>query len=615
MKIKFTLFCLACMLAFTSKSQVVYTHGNITATIQGTAVHDSTMCQSTTQLSFAITIQNSFVGDSVKIVWTYANTGTLFFAAGNTTGQTTWNLSTPGPVIIPLWDNLVINGIAHLDGDNGGTFKIISGLDTIYNVADTIDVAVPNPCLYSTVSGRVYADYNGNCIFDGTDVPISYIYVSSDQYYTYLANITRNNVTDGNGLYQSTEQISYAPSYDLFIPPVYQFAFGPVACSPVRYDSLSTLLLPNHIDFALQCTNSDDVLCFAFSSPLVRPLVPFDLFPTVLNTGCPAESGTLTLILDSRVTYNPGLSANLPIVNGDTLTWQYINLSSLSTNGYWNDFLSAVSLTPNNQVHIGDSLCFSMFITISPNDVNPANNSYSFCIPVVNSYDPNAKEVSPAGTGVQGYIPASDTELTYTIHFQNTGNATALNISVVDTLDNNVIPESLQILGTSKNLSPLWNAPNIAQFNFYGINLPDSGSDQAGSNSAFRFKIKLKPSLASGTQIKNTAAIYFDSNPAVFTNTALNTIEAGAGVQELSETTQLKIFPNPASTNVTVTFGNPVNNYDLRIINISGQTVLTRKSLSNSTYTFDINELSSGLYFVEISSNGISQRTKLIKTF
>ena len=45
-------------------------------------------------------------------------------------------------------------------------------------------------------------------------------------------------------------------------------------------------------------------------------------------------------------------------------------------------------------------------------------------------------EVSPKGMGEEGYIHASD-QLEYTIRFQNTGNSTISNLTLIDTIDVN----------------------------------------------------------------------------------------------------------------------------------------------------------------------------------
>ncbi len=259
---------------------------------------------------------------------------------------------------------------------------------------------------------------------------------------------------------------------------------------------------------------------------------------------------------------------------------------------------------------VGDTLCFRIYTNILPADINPWDNDFTICLPVVYSYDPNLKEVSPQGTGTQGYIPATTDSLTYTIHFQNTGTSYATNVSITDTLDSHISPNSVKILGTSKTMTPVWLAPNVVQFNFNSIYLPDSADDEAASHGYVRFKVKLNSGLAPGTQIKNTADIYFDSNPAVVTNTTLNTIQAPitTGLQTPG-VVDVKLYPNPATDYVTV---ENLQNGKLQIENMNGSVVMGQDVIDNKT-TIDIKKLPNGVYVAKcIGKNSVTVK-KFIK--
>ena len=84
----------------------------------------------------------------------------------------------------------------------------------------------------------------------------------------------------------------------------------------------------------------------------------------------------------------------------------------------------------------GDGVYLSHTV-YSPNDGNPHNNEAGDHMSALLSYDPNRKSVYPVGECVQGYV-LEDQELTYTIEFQNTGEAPALNVYIMDTLDTNL---------------------------------------------------------------------------------------------------------------------------------------------------------------------------------
>jgi uncharacterized repeat protein (TIGR01451 family) len=157
-------------------------------------------------------------------------------------------------------------------------------------------------------------------------------------------------------------------------------------------------------------------------------------------------------------------------------------------------------------------------VTPTTGDNNVSNNSMQHCFSVVNSFDPNAKEVYP-----EGGIPVNQEWLTYTIHFQNTGNAPAQNIYILDTLDQNLMPETFTLLSYSHEpLIQLFG--NVVKFNFPNINLPDSTYDEPNSHGFVQYKIKLTPGLPIGTIISNIAYNFFDFNPPIATNIVSNTV-------------------------------------------------------------------------------------------
>jgi len=618
---KKTIFFFAIALAAFSlqlKAQT-QTQGDITLTQMPQFTHDPNGCWSYGQMPYTVMIANSFLGDSVKVINT--TYGTLDDTASNYTGQNPWILTLfiqapyfypdvnmnnqPGNVILPGPTTKIINVHSH------------TALDTMKNISNFITGYVSNPCQYGDVSGKVYVDGNSNCVFDGTDVALQSISVSG------MANLTApststtasaSGYTDGAGAYSMKIQQSYMTDYVVQIPSNYQFIFPSTFCSPVIYTN--TTLPQANVDFSLQCTSNIDVQCYASSSGAVRPNHSFFMFPSVSNTGCSAASGLLKLVLDNRVVYNAGLSTNpANTVSGDTLIWNYNNLTNLTNNGYWNSFYAGVHLTPIVSVNIGDTLCFRVMTNIPTNDIDAGNNDYSICLPVVNSYDPNAKEVFPKGSGANGNISLTTTDLDYTIHFQNTGTAIAYNVSIIDTLDSDIIPNSLVITCTSHNVSPEWLAPGIVRFDFNNINLPDSTSSSLGSRGAISFTIKLHSGLPAGTQIKNKANIYFDSNSPVPTNTTTNTLFNFLGVDDLKSTAgSLKVYPNPSNGKFTLELNGMSNQTEsLEIYNMFGEKVYSTSGLRlQSSYALDLSSYSKGVYFVRINDGKKNYTDKIV---
>ncbi len=606
---KFTLFLLCALYSATGFAQT-YTQGDVTITLIPMATHDSTMCASTGQLMYNIVIQNSFAGDSVKVVDPSLGGGVIY-AEGNTSGQSPWILTAPVfPFLPPVSDLDISGGFALFFSPET---KVISGPDTIYNINNTFPYQVMDPCETDSFSGRVYADNNNNCQYDGGDMPLTSLMVNAVPSYSQfnVMGVSYPGYSDNTGYYNARVISSWLTSVDASLPAAYQFVFPSSTCSPSVYHI--TNLPQGNVDFALQCSNNLDVQVFPGSPGLVRPLSPFNLHPGVSNTGCAPAIGELHLVLDPRVTYNAGLSTNLGALSGDTLIWSYNNLSSLALPAYWNSFMAQVNLTPNNTVGIGDSLCFELFTAPPAGDINAANNYSTFCVRVVNSYDPNIKEVSPKGEGAAGNIPATTPELTYTVHFQNTGTATAYNVSIIDTLDSDLEPGVLQVVGSSHTMNAEWLTPQVVKFNFYSIMLADSGSDEAGSHGSVMFKVKPKAGLTVGTQIKNSAAIYFDSNAPVITNTVLNTIAEPLAVTEVNTEATLRVFPNPTEGWVTVRSNNLNQPATVRLLSVTGQ-LLSSEQFNGVQAELNLSGMPAGVYLIELQTKNATSRTKLLKT-
>ena len=141
------------------------------------------------------------------------------------------------------------------------------------------------------------------------------------------------------------------------------------------------------------------------------------------------------------------------------------------------------------------------------------------------AYDPNDKQVHPAGYGEAGAIDLDTPFLDYTVRFQNTGTAPAFDVVIMDQLDTDLDPERVEVLGFSHTPTQVAITANGSiQFKFLDIMLPDSATDQLGSQGFIHFRIHLREGLPHLTEIPNTAAIYFDLNPPIITNTVHSTL-------------------------------------------------------------------------------------------
>lgn len=83
------------------------------------------------------------------------------------------------------------------------------------------------------------------------------------------------------------------------------------------------------------------------------------------------------------------------------------------------------------------------------------------------------------------------------------------------------------------------------------------------------------------------------------------------GTGNVSATAKFKIYPNPASSTVTISAAE-VGSYNLSVTDLSGKVVMT-KSLNGIENTLDISALSTGAYFFELNADNKKEVVKILK--
>lgn len=83
-------------------------------------------------------------------------------------------------------------------------------------------------------------------------------------------------------------------------------------------------------------------------------------------------------------------------------------------------------------------------------------------------------------------------------------------------------------------------------------------------------------------------------------------------IDELSAE-QILLFPNPALTEVQLSFPDSFKNYQLKIVNALGETMQEKNNLAVSFLTLDVTLLRAGIYFIEIRKDDRVFRKKMIK--
>lgn len=372
-------------------------------------------------------------------------------------------------------------------------------------------------------------------------------------------------------------------------------------------------------DFYLTMPYSHDVAIDLYNYTTATPGFPLWTVVSYCNYGNQPVTGTFTYTYDAALTYDNfsstwwggSASLNNHDVANRVLTFDYNNLYPGACEQIWVDFNTAVA-TP-----LGSSVYNCVSISPTANDGDLSNNDDCDTLVVVGSWDPNSKHVSPFHTGDEisgGMIFENENQLEYTIHFQNMGTAPAVNVIVRDTLDANLVPSSIEGVQTSHPCNIRIEDGNILVFEFASIYLPDTAADYEGSNGHIHFYINRTAGLPLGTQIPNTAAIYFDFNPAVITNTVVSFIGTLSSTHNLiNSELNVRTMPNPFRQALSVEYQlNQNSEVSIELYNALGERVQTlmapaAQSAGKHQLQFATERLTSGVYFLNIiTAQGIA---------
>ncbi len=173
------------------------------------------------------------------------------------------------------------------------------------------------------------------------------------------------------------------------------------------------------------------------------------------------------------------------------------------------------------------------------------------CLPNTGAFDPNDKRAVPVGYGDDHNI-LPETPLEYTIRFQNTGTDTAFTVVLRDTLAASLDLATLRLGAASHDYTFALDSSGTLEIDFLDIMLPDSNVNLAASQGFITYTIAPRAGLPLQTRIENTAAIYFDFNDPIITNTTFHTIDTNfirisTGLQTPAVSyARLSVFPNPA---------------------------------------------------------------------
>ena len=459
-----------------------------------------------------------------------------------------------------------------------------------------------NGCSGNGIFGFAYRDNDGNCLKNMADSLLKNIPIKIYDNSGVLLDQTSTFVF---GAYEFSQT---AATYSVVID-TNQVPFTAQCPYPGIDTSINVTNIVTNLNFALTCKSGFDI---GVQSVRVNGWVfPGQTHHLHINAGDVSHwyhlncangvSGQVQVTVTGNVSYiYPAIGTLTPSISGNVYTFNVTDFGMLNNESAFDLVFNTI---PTAQV--GDTICVTVSVTPAVGDNYLGNNTFNYCYLVVNSHDPNKKESYPIDVA-----PGYQDWFTYTIHFQNTGNAPAFNINLIDTISDKLDLNTFQIIDYSHK-NTFHFKQNVLCFNFPTINLPDSSSNSTGSQGFVQYRIKPKTIYPNGTQIKNTAYIYFDFNSPIITNTTVNHFGtfSTASINEV-QPDNLLIYPNPSRNFIFISDIEEIKN--VQIYNTLGELIILQHSNSKQE-NIDISNLNKGIYFVEIKTNSKIYIRKIIK--
>lgn len=348
----------------------------------------------------------------------------------------------------------------------------------------------------------------------------------------------------------------------------------------------------NYIDLEVQC--------ISMSAP--RPGFTYQTKVVYRNLGNQTLStGTISFTKDNLVTItNNSQTGTTPTSDG--FSFVFSDLLPFETR----EMIITMQVPTIPNVSLGELLTNSATIEPSLDDVILSNNSASVSDIIIGSYDPNDKMESHGDKIVFNSF-SQDDYLYYTIRFENTGTASAINVRINDVLDAKLNENTIEMISSS-HAYRMDRVANHINWYFDSILLPVSVANTEIGKGYVTFKIKPMPGYTVGDIIPNTASIFFDFNPAIITNTFNTEFITTLSVNDF-ENAEISVFPSPTQNILNIQIQETI--VEASVYDIVGKKVAVNLITANS---IDVSSLAKGMYIIKVfTENNKTFSTKFIK--
>ena len=544
------------------------------------------------------------------------NSGCVYAGSAQLTGSAYWseitttqpNCGSNGSAAVTIYGGTAPFSYSWSSGSHSANTGLVGAGTYTLTLSDATGCSATGTTILNSgcddvITGRVFLDRNGNCTQDVGEPGVPNLTMIATQGTSVFYGNTNSTgdyevLVPAGGAYSVSIGSSQECSYNVCPGGTYP-AQATLTGTGDTATSVNLPLLYSGIDLAVNAGYTTPNPGFTFDFTIYYGNLQDSVVPT----------GTVTLVYDANLVFS---SADVPYTTFSsatrTITWNVANIGPLDS---VNQTVGAHFTIPSS-VKPQTKLTMDCSITPITGDCNPLNNDLMLVFPVAGSLDPNFKLAYPADT-----LTGTDSVVTYTIHFQNTGEAPTHYVEITDTLSADVDPATVRTVAASHYPYNFTLSKNgILDWLFSPLSLPSRSVDSINSQAFVTYQVKLKPGRATGTVINNTASIYFDYNTPVQTNTVKNVVNntgVGAGVETVAANNTVQVYPNPNSVGSwQLSVGNNLIGAKLDMYNIEGQLVY-HSAIRNQQSAIPTTGLPSGVYFLRISTGNEVQTVKVVK--